>query len=71
MGREEGSGGKEKERGTDVKPRKTAKNRNFYRIFIFGAPVPTPQPQSGPHLARKCRPMVHSFMPNFHHDQHI
>jgi len=40
-----GRGGKEKERGVGVKPRKTAKTRIFFTKFSYlGAPVPTTIP---------------------------
>jgi len=43
-----GKPGKEKERKSGVKPRKTAENHNFYQILE--APVPTPLDLSAPNL---------------------
>jgi len=54
-----------KERRGNEKHCKTAENRDFYPILTLGAPVPSPQPRSGPNLARMCRPMVYSSMPDF------
>jgi len=60
-----GEGRETKGWGSCVKSMKTAKNRDFYQIFIFGCFCIHPHPLYGPHLARKCRPVVYSSISHF------
>lgn len=64
-----GRGGrKEKERESGVEPSKTAKNRDFYPIFLLKAPVPIPHLGHIWHVRSGPR-----YIPphQIHHDQHI
>ena len=44
MGKKERKRGKKKKCGRNVKPRKNCQNFEFYQIFYFGSPLPTPIP---------------------------